>query len=47
MNSREPYFYCALKMPWKAFGILVASVNGKKYSQPRASRACDFTGFSK
>ena len=40
---RQPYFYCALKkLPWKSFGILVDSVNGKYCPQPRASLVCDF-----
>ena len=30
------------QLPWKAFGILVASLNGKNCQQPRVPRVCDF-----
>ena len=41
------FLLCLKNLPWKSFGILVAFVNRKNCSQPRASRVCDFKEMSK
>ena len=40
------FLLCVKKLPRKSFGILVASVNGKKCPQPRAPGVCDFKELS-
>ena len=45
---RATLFLLSLKkFPWKSFGVLVASVNGKNCPKPLSSSGCDFKELSK